>query len=80
MYKQFFYLPNSAKFHELIARFDRIQIVIERTPAAIEPSEIYLSNEILGLFISMFVFRISGKTDKNPDTVKEIVREAYPEN
>ncbi|HUT44224.1 MAG TPA: hypothetical protein VMW95_07785 [Desulfobacterales bacterium] len=80
MYKQFFYLPQSTKFHELVARFDRIQIVIEKTPAAIEPSEVCLSDELLGLFVSLFVFCISGKTDKNLDTVKEIVREAYSEN
>jgi len=78
MYRQFFYLPPSAKFLEMIARFDRIQIVIEKTPAAIEPSEICLSDELLGLFISMFSFCISGKTDNNLDAVKEIIREAYP--
>ncbi len=80
MYRQFFYLPKSAKFHELVARFDRIQVVIEKTPAAIEPSEICLSEELLGLFVSLFVFCMSGKTDNKLDTIKEIVREAYPED
>ena len=69
MYRQFFYLPRSAKFHELVARFDRIQVVIEKTPAAIEPSEVCLSDELLGLFISLFVFCLSGKTDEKLETV-----------
>lgn len=79
MYRQFFYLPPSKKFTELIARFDRIQIVINRHPASIEPSDVCLSEEIFNLFLAMFIFCVSGRTDKLLDDVKELVRDAYSE-
>jgi len=79
MYRQFFYIPQSKKFTELVARFDRIQVVIDRSPASIELSEICLSHEIFNLFLSMFIFCISGKTNEYLETVKAIVRESYTE-
>lgn len=79
MYRQFFYLPPSKGFTELIARFDRTQIVIDRSPASIEPSDICLSEEIFNLFLSMFIFCVSGKTNKLLEDAKELVRDAYPE-
>jgi hypothetical protein len=79
MYRQFFYIPPSKGFSELIARFDRIQVVIDRSPAAIESSEVCLSEELFNLFLSMFIYTISGKTNEYLETVKKIVREAYPE-
>jgi len=79
MYRQFFYIPPSRGFCELIARFDRIQVVIDRSPAAIEPSDVCLSEEVFNLFLSMFIFCVSGKTNDNLDAVKAIVRESYPQ-
>ena len=79
MYRQFFYIPQSQRFTELIARFDRVQIVIDRSPASIEPSDVCLSEEIFNLFLSMFLFCISGRTDRLLEDVKELVREAYPD-
>ena len=79
MYRQFFYIPPSKTYTELIARFDRIHVVIDRTPASIEPSDVCLSGEIFNLFLSMFLFCISGETNRLLDDVKELVREAYSE-
>lgn len=79
MYRQFFYLPPSKGFTEVIARFDRIQTVIDRSPASIDPSNICLSEEIFHLFLSMFIFCVSGKTNKLLEDVKELVRDAYIE-
>jgi len=78
MYRQFFYVPKSQGFSELVARFDRIQVVTGISPASIEPSEVCLSEEFFNLFLSMFLFCISGKRNEDLDTVRELVRSAYP--
>jgi len=80
MYRQFFYIPGSSHFSELIARFDRIHIVIDRSPAAIEPTDLCLAEEIFDLFLAMFLYCISGRTDEELDVTREIVREALPES
>lgn len=77
MYRQFFYLYPLFSNKDLIARFDRIQVVIDRSPASIEPTDVSLSEEIFNLFLSMFLFCISGKTNKLLNDVKELVRSAY---
>jgi hypothetical protein len=79
MYRQFFYLYPWYGEKDTIARFDRIQVVIDRSPAAIEPTDVRLSEEIFNLFLSMFLFCISGKTNENLEDIKELVRGAYPE-
>jgi hypothetical protein len=79
MYRQFFYLYPWNDTKDLIARFDRIQVVIDRSPASIEPTNVCLSEEIFNLFLSMFIFCISGKTNKLLDDVKDLVRGAYYE-
>lgn len=78
LYRQFFYVPRSKRFSELIARFDRIQVVIDRSPSAIEPTDISLSNELFNLFLAMFLYCISGRTDENLEDVKSLVQEALP--
>ena len=78
MYRQFFYIPDSPVFSEMIARFDRIQVVIDRSPASIEPTDVCLAEEPLNLFLAMFIYCISGKADENLETVRSILKEAYP--
>jgi hypothetical protein len=80
MYRQFFYVPDSSYFSEMIARFDRIHVIIDRSPAAIEPTDLCLSEEVFNLFLAMFLYCISGKADEELDTVREIVREALPDS
>jgi hypothetical protein len=79
MYRQFFYLPPWRGPKESIARFDRVQVVIDRSPASIEPTEVCLSEEIFNLFLSMFLFCVSGKSNNLLETVKTLVRDAYSE-
>ena len=79
MYRQFFYLYPCLGTKDSIARFDRVQVVIDRSPASIEPTNVCLSEEIFDLFLSMFLFCISGKTNQHLEAVKELVRDAYPE-
>lgn len=78
LYKQFFYFPESRKFEEGIARFDRIQVVVSRHPTAIEPTDLCLSKEILDLFLGLFIFCLTGKRDENIETVCELVKDAFP--
>jgi hypothetical protein len=78
LYRQFFYIPGSKQFTELIARFDRIQVVIDRTPAAIEATDLCLSEELFNLFLAMFLYCISGKTNDDLESVKALVQEALP--
>ncbi|MBW2026192.1 MAG: hypothetical protein JRI90_12565 [Deltaproteobacteria bacterium] len=42
----FFYIPEPPAFSELIARFDWIQVVIDRNPVAIEPTDVCLADEV----------------------------------
>lgn len=78
MYRQFFFIPDSPLFSEIIARFDRIQVVIDRSPAAIKPMEICLTDEIFNLFLAMFLYCVSGRTDDDLDAARAIVQEALP--
>lgn len=77
MYRQFFYLYPWYGTKDLIARFDRIHVVIDRSPASIEPTDVCLSKEVFNLFLSMYLFCISGKTNNLLEDVKELVRDAY---
>ena len=79
MYRQFFYIPRSSQFSEGIARFDRIQVIIDRNPAAIETSEVCLAEDVFNLFLAMFLYCVSGKSDEELETVRDILKEAYPE-
>ena len=60
LYRQFFYLPASSPFEEGVARFDRIQVVVGRNRAAIEPTDKCLSEPAFALFLSLFVYCITG--------------------
>ncbi len=78
LYRQFFYFPtNAPNLNEGIARFDRIQVVVGRDPAAIKPMNISLSKEVFTLFLALFIFCISGEESAELRAIKEIVREAY---
>ncbi|MDO8785382.1 MAG: hypothetical protein Q7J12_04110 [Syntrophales bacterium] len=77
LYRQFFYMPKHVKFKEAIARFDRIQMVSGRDRAAIEPSDVSLSEEVLNIFLSSFVYCIMGIADTELSAALSIIREAY---
>ena len=77
LYRQFFYLPSRMGLKESIARFDRIQVIPRRNPAAIEPMNISLSEKVLNLFIAIFLYCISGIEDEDLAAIRELAREAY---
>ncbi len=80
MYRQFFYLPKSKNFSEMVARFDRVHVVIGKAPASIEPSDVCLTELLFHLFVATFLYCVSGKSDEELETVRAIVREAYPKS
>jgi hypothetical protein len=80
LYRQFFYFPlKNPHFTEGITRFDRIQVIIGRDPSAIKPVEIALTKEVFNLFLSMFIYCISGEESEELRAVRDIVKDAYPE-
>lgn len=79
LYRQFFYFPTKAPhLIEGIARFDRIQVVVGRDPAAIKPMNISLSKEVFSLFLALFIYCISGEESPELKAVKELLKGIYP--
>lgn len=77
-YRQFFFFPTFKKIDEGVARFDRIQVVVSRDRAAIQPMEIALADEVFNLFVGMFIYSTTGIEDGNIAAARAIVKEAYP--
>ena len=80
IYRQFFYLPpaSPALTEEGIVRFDRIQVVVGRHQATIEPSALRLSDEVFSVFLSLCLFCISGVEDANLAAARTLLKDAYP--
>jgi hypothetical protein len=79
LYRQFFYLPyHSPLKSESIARLDRIQVIVGRHRAAIEPTDLCLSDDVFQIFLSQFMFCISGIEEKEFTAFRSLVKEAYP--
>lgn len=77
-YRQFFYIPDSKSFKEGIARFDRVQVVVDRNPVAITPIEICLSKDLFNLFCGLFSYCLTGQEDENIKTARELIKDAFP--
>jgi hypothetical protein len=80
LYRQFFYMPHySPLTGESIARLDRIQVVVGRHRAAIEPTDLCLSDDVFQIFLSQFLFCMSGIEEGEFATVRSLVKETYPD-
>lgn len=80
LYRQFFYCPAYPLLPgEHIARFDRVQVVIGKDPASIEPLEFALAPEPFDIFLAMFLFCISGEEDGDLEAVRQITKKCYDE-
>lgn len=78
LYRQFFPLPAySVLTTDSIARLDRIQVVISRHRAAIEPTNTCLSDEVFHIFLSQFIFCMSGIEEKEFLEIRDLVNETY---
>ncbi|MFH0785490.1 MAG: hypothetical protein V2B20_26550 [Pseudomonadota bacterium] len=80
LYRQFFYLYPCSGKKDLIARFDRVRTVIDKSPASLEPTDVCLSKDVFNLFLSLFLFCVSGQTNETLEAIKALAREAYPED
>jgi hypothetical protein len=80
LYRQFFYFPSHGVLREAVARFDRIQVVVSRDPAAIDPIDFCLSGMSFAVFLAMFIYCMTGQEDEDLGTLRELCREAYPQD
>jgi hypothetical protein len=79
LYRQFFYLPQCAPLkEESVARLDRVQVVIGRHRAAIEPTDLCLSENVLQVLMSLFIFCISGIEEGELTVIRSLLKESYP--
>ncbi|MBU1002491.1 MAG: hypothetical protein KKE73_08200 [Proteobacteria bacterium] len=60
LFRQFFYIPKFNLFKEGVVRFDRLQIIIDQGPHALEPSEICLSQPVFNALRDMLTYCITG--------------------
>lgn len=78
LYRQFFYMPCQLPLKtDSIARLDRIQVIVGRHRAAIEPTDLCLSDDVFQLFLMQFMFCVSGIEDEEFATIRSLVKEAY---
>lgn len=76
IYRQFFYIPESPKIREGVARFDRIQVVVARDQiSSIEPCDFGLSDEVLGVFLGLFEYCITGVEDTHLKAIRDLAKE-----
>lgn len=78
LYRQFFYIPYHTPLkNDSIARLDRMQVIVGRHRAAIEPTQLCLSDDVFQIFLAQFIFCISGIEEKEFSTIRSLVKEAY---
>lgn len=76
VYRQFFYIPESPKIKESVARFDRIQVVVARDQiSSIEPCDFKLPDDVLGVFLGAFVYCITGIEDEHLKAIRDLAKE-----
>jgi hypothetical protein len=76
VYRQFFYIPESPKVQEGVARFDRIQVIVDRSQvSSIDPCDFRLSDEVIGTFLGLFEYCITGVEDNNLKAIRDLARE-----
>lgn len=79
IYNQFFFLPaHKALTKDSIARFDRIQVITDKKEkAAIEPTDLCLSDDVLNFFIAMLLYCMTGITDDDLAAIRQLTTEKY---
>lgn len=77
IYRQLFYIPESPNIREGVARFDRIQVVVDRCQvSSINPCDFRLSDEVLGTFLGLFEYYITGIEDKDLKAMRDLAKES----
>jgi hypothetical protein len=54
-----------------------MQVIVGRHRAAIEPTQLCLSDDVFQIFLAQFIFCISGIEEKEFSTIRSLVKEAY---
>jgi len=80
LYRQFFYLPAPPPFSESIARFDQVQVIVNKDKSTIEPVALRLSDNVFNLFLALFLFCISGVEDSDLAVIRSLTKEVYPKH
>lgn len=60
LFRQFFYIPGSRLHAEGVIRLDRLQVVIDRGPAALEPTDLCLSKPIFNALRDTIMYCLTG--------------------
>lgn len=79
VYRRYFYVPDHPKFkiREGVLRFDRIQVITGKDPAAIIPMDFAFSKEIFAIFRAMFFYCITGEQNPDLQAIRELLIEHY---
>lgn len=81
LYRQFFPLrvcPPLA--NDSIARMDRIQVVTGKHRAAIDPTDLCLSDSLFQVLLAQFLFCMSGVEEKELADLRSLAKESYKEH
>lgn len=60
LFRQFFYIPSSRLFTEGVIRLDRIQIIIDKGPFSLEPTDLCLSQPIFNALRDTMTYCLTG--------------------
>lgn len=60
LFRQFFYVPQSRLFKEGVIRLDRLQVIIDQGPAALEPTDLCLSTPIFNALRDTMTYCLTG--------------------
>jgi len=79
IYSQFFFLPaHKVLTKDSVARLDRVQVITDKKErAAIEPTGLCLSDEVLNIFLSLFLYCIAGLPDDDLTAIRQLTTEKY---
>jgi len=79
IYNQFFFLPaHKSLTKDSIARFDRIQVIPDKKErAAIEPTDLCLSDDVFSIFLALFLYCLTGITDDDLTATRQLTSEKY---
>ncbi len=84
LYRQYFYCPGNrkmqAELREAIARFDRMQVVVESDPSAISGIGAALSEQAFAIFQSALIYCLTGEEDSDLKELRELLRETYADS
>lgn len=80
LFRQFFYIPKSTIFKEGVIRLDRLQVIIDRGPASLEPSDICLSEPILNILRDTMTYCLTGIASAELSELRDLLASTIEDN